>query len=136
MKLSARGTYSKQRGMHNGLRRSSSSSQDSGATTTYAEQFSTRMLPSYSPILNPCEQAHRAFNQHVKNRLAENRVQVELRDTANARGAVSLLAWRCAILERLGEEALNAITQVKCLNWSGRIYRYMNNCLMGQPIVD
>lgn len=104
----------------------------------HAHRFQLRILPPYSPMLNPTEQAHSCFKQAVKNKLANPAIQNELQDAGNLRQqeGLTLNDWRARILIRLGRQSMDEITVQKCQNWCGRVHRFIPGCLQGQPILD
>ena len=102
----------------------------------FTNRFALRILPPYSPMLNPTEQAHSCFKATVKRQLVRPEVMREIQDPANQRQAqgLNLCNWRARILIRIGEEALNEVTSQKCQNWAARVHRYMPDCIAGRPI--
>ena len=104
----------------------------------FANRFVLRILPAYSPMLNPTEQAHSCFKAAVKRQLVRPEVSTEIQDAANRRQAegLTLCNWRARILSRVGEEALNELTPQKCQNWCARVLRYMQACADGAPILQ
>lgn len=103
----------------------------------FANRFSLRILPPYSPMLNPTEQAHSCFKAAVKRQLTRPEVMQEIQDADNQRQAqaLTLCNWRARILLRIGEEALNEVTTQKCQNWAARVHRYMPDCIAGRSII-
>ena len=93
----------------------------------FVNRFELRILPPYSPMLNPTEQAHSCFKAAVKRQLVRPEVVREIQDSANQRqnGGLTLCNWRARILIRIGEEALNEVTPQKCQNWAARVHCYM-----------
>ena len=102
----------------------------------FADRFEVRMLPPYSPMLNPTEQAHSCFKFALKTQLVRPNIMEEIVDAQNQRQAagMTLYNWRAQILLRLGADALNEITPQKCQNWCARVHRYMQECITGRPI--
>ena len=99
--------------------------------------MSVRILPPYSPFLNPTEQAHSCFKADIKRQLASQQVSQELQnDVERLAAGMTKLEWRLQILLRVGQTALNSITVQKCLNWCGRVNRYMPASLNGDVILD
>ena len=97
-------------------------------------RFTLRILPPYSPFLNPVEQAHSAFKALVKTQLTTADVREELLDINRRRGQQTLEVWRRDILMRIARESLNTITPQKCINWCGRVLQYIPRSLNGVPI--
>lgn len=96
-----------------------------------------RILPCYSPFLNPTELAHSAFKGQIRAYLSDPAYRTRLgNDEERNRNGLSISQWRRQILTEIAQISLNAITVQKCQNWCGRVYRYMNMCLNNENIFD
>lgn len=94
-----------------------------------------KKLPPYSPFLNPTEMAHSAFKAAVKRDLAQPRWQQRFGDREAARRAeMNMQQWRCNLIQQVGRNNIDAITQEKCDQWYRHTQAYMARCLARQPI--
>ena len=77
------------------------------------------MLPPYCPFFSPVEQAHSCLKSIVKQNLVLPHIQVEIFDILNMRAEAGLnqQQWRANVLLRIGNNALQQITQQKRANW-------------------
>jgi hypothetical protein len=66
-------------------------------------------------MLNPTEHAHNCFKTAVKTALADPETPAEILDVNNQHQGMTIAEWR-HILTRVGEQALNEMTQRKCQN--------------------
>ena len=98
--------------------------------------FTLKMLPPYSPFLNPTEQAHSCFKACVKLTLGNQEIQQRLMDEIRMRVAqgLTLEAWRLKLLQEIGRTALGEITVQKCTNWCAHVMVLIPQCLAGQHI--
>ena len=93
-------------------------------------RFQLRILPPYSPMLNPTEQAHSCFKAMVKQSLTDPETMQEIQDVDNRcqHEGLSLQDWRARILIRIGRQALDQLTVQKCQNWCARVHHYIPDC--------
>ena len=94
-----------------------------------------RMLPPYSPCLNPIENMFSVFKADLKQRLSHVQGRLDDRAAALAAGHRGLTSWRSEILEDLAHQAMPAITAEKV----SAAYRHSNSflgaCLAREDIV-
>ena len=92
----------------------------------YEDRISIRVFPPYSPFLNPVELAHSTFKAAVKRQLSQPDVQQEF---AMVPADFTAKDWRLMVLQRCGVEAIDSITQQKCVRWYQHTLRYIPQCL-------
>ena len=87
-------------------------------------RFHMVMLPPYCPFFNPVEQAHSCLKSAIKQRLVLPHIQAKILNIRNMRAEAGLnqQQWRANMLLRIGDNALEQITQQKCANWCIRIH--------------
>ena len=91
-----------------------------------------KILPPYSPFLNPVELAHSAFKSAVKRQLSNPEVQREL---AVPPPDMTAVQWRLMVLQRCGEIAMDDVTPLKCVHWYQHTLRFIPRCLANEDIV-
>ena len=91
--------------------------------------FAVKYLPTYSPFLNPIENAFSCWKATVKRSLAVPDVQENINDMdAAAAARHSLLSWLREIFETIGQAALSEIDAQKCLSWHQFCITYLPRC--------
>lgn len=93
------------------------------------ERISIRILPAYSPFLNPSEFANSALKFRIKSRLAEAALVDE---EAAAPDGITMEDWRFMLMEREAREAVpDTITAEKAAAWELRCNRLFGQCIQG-----
>jgi hypothetical protein len=91
------------------------------------DRISIRILPPYSPFLNPVELANSALKAHIKHKLAFPDL---IEEEAAPPDEINQEEWRFMILERLARESLDvAITAQKVAQWELHCFRLLGRCL-------
>ena len=91
---------------------------------------SIRILPGYSPFLNPSEFANSCLKAKIKSRLAQPDI---VEEEAVAPEGVNQEEWRYVLLQRVARESLpEAVTPDKAAAWELRCFRQLGRCLAGQ----
>lgn len=91
------------------------------------DRISIRILPPYSPFLNPVELANSSLKAHIKRRLALPEVVAE--EAAPPEG-VNHEEWRFMLMERIARESLDeAVTAQKTAQWELHCFRQLGRCL-------
>ena len=91
------------------------------------DRFHVVMLPPYCPFFNPIEQAYSCLEECDRTTFrASSRSSWNSLNSRNMRAEAGLnqQQWRANVLLRIGNNALQQITQQKCANWFARIHRY------------
>ena len=98
-------------------------------------RINLKLLPPYSPFLNPTEMAHSAFKAAVKRDLGRPEMQQRIGDREAAREAGdNVQQWRSRQLTTVAQRNIDAITQEKCSHWYRHSQRYMPRCLAREII--
>ena len=102
------------------------------------DRFHVVMLPPYCPFFNPVEQAHSCLKSAIKQHFVLPYIQAQILHIQNMRAEACLnqQQWRANVLLRIGNNALQQITQQKCANWCARIHRYIPASLNREIIRD
>ena len=76
-------------------------------------RFHVVMLPPYCSFFNPVEQAHSCLKSAIKPHLVLPHIQAEILDIQNmpAKADFNQQQWRANVLLRIGNNALQQITQ-------------------------
>lgn len=98
----------------------------------FQDLVTLRVLPPYSPFLNPCENAFSCFKFSVKRQLVDPQLQAEL---AHPPEGTNMGQWRLMILERCAVIGMNEITALKCAGWYRKMMGYIPDCLNSVPII-
>ena len=78
-----------------------------------------KMLPPYSPFLNPVEQAISCLNTNIKADISRPHIQIRMNDRQAARNVqVPLGEFRKQILIPATERNMHCITVAKCAAWA------------------
>lgn len=94
------------------------------------EKISIRILPPYSPFLNPSELANSALKARIKSRLADAGLVTE---EAVAPDGVNQEEWRFMLLEREAREAIDdTVTAGKAAAWDLHCRRLFGQCIEGR----
>jgi hypothetical protein len=100
-----------------------------------AGNFTIKLLPPYSPFLNPTEMAHSAFKAGVKRMLGLPEWQERFGDqAARAQAGVNLQVWRSRRLQEVAALNIGEVTPVKCTTWYNHSQTYLPRCLGRQDI--
>ena len=101
-----------------------------------AGNFTIKMLPLYSPFLNPTEMAHSAFKAGVKRTLGLPEWQERFGDQAAAvQAGVNLQVWRSLRLQEVAALNIGEVTPAKCTAWYNHSQTYLPRCL-GRQVID
>lgn len=93
------------------------------------DRISIRILPPYSPFLNPAEFANSALKAKIKSRLVQPELVAE---EAVAPDGVNNQEWRFMLLERVARESLaEAVTVANAAQWELSCFRQLGRCLVG-----
>ncbi|XP_048587420.1 uncharacterized protein LOC116615731 [Nematostella vectensis] len=94
-----------------------------------------KMLPPYSPFLDPAEQAISCLKAAIKADISRPQIQADMnnRDEARNRG-VPLGIYRTNLLLEALPRNINTITQPKCAEWYRSMQTYLPRCLNGEMI--
>ena len=77
-----------------------------------------KRLPPNSPFLNSTEMTHSAFKAAVKRTLGLPEWQQRVGDRQATRQAgMNMQQWRCDLLQQAAVQSVDAITQVKWMQW-------------------
>lgn len=94
------------------------------------EKISIRILPPYSPFLNPSELANSALKARIKSRLADAGL---VNEEAVAPDGVNQEEWRFMLLEREAREAIDdTVTAGKAAAWDLHCRRLFGQCIEGR----
>jgi hypothetical protein len=89
--------------------------------------ISIRILPPYSPFLNPAEFANSALKAKIKSRLVQQHI---VEEEGVAPDGVNQEEWRFMLLERVAREPLHeAVTAQKAAAWELKCFRQLGRCL-------
>ena len=100
-----------------------------------AENTQVKVLPPYSPFLNPVEQAISCLKEHIKADITRPLFQNQMNDRNAARSAqIPLGEYRKRILVTAAERNLRSITVEKCAGWFRLMQSYMPRCLARERI--
>ena len=101
-----------------------------------AENHEVKMLPPYSPMLNPIEEAFSCLKAKAKQLLNES-MEVILDGAAAAAAQQPLTRFRMGILRGCVTQALDdgVITQEKCNGFFRHSLRHMPACINMQDII-
>ena len=91
-----------------------------------------KMLPPYSPFLNPIENCFSVFKTFIKQYLATQTMQCT--SERASRLGVSLVALRESVLQEAIEVALPQITRSVVERTYGHANTYLTRCLQGDDI--
>ena len=97
-----------------------------------------KLLPPYSPFLNPTENAHAAFKAALKRILGRPEWQRRVGDREAAQEAgLNLQQWRRDIVQQAARMCVDVITQDKCSQWTRFRHTqiYIPRCL-ARDIID
>ena len=99
------------------------------------DNITLKLLPPYSPFLNPVENAHSAFKAQVKKLMARPEWQrrVDDREAAREEG-INLQQMRLNLLLQIGQLSIGVITPEKCVQWCQHSQTFFPRCLARQPI--
>ena len=93
-----------------------------------------KRLPTYSPMLNPAENAISSWKAEIKKKLAENMTRF-VSPTVNDLMGRNLQEYRFDSLKEIIESTKDVITAGKCLAWFNRTLTYIPQCL-NREIID
>jgi hypothetical protein len=94
-----------------------------------------KMLPPYSPFLNPVEQAISCIKANIKADISRPRMQLRMNDRQVARNAqLPLGEFRKQIMIAAAERNLHCITVPKCTAWGRHMQTYLPRCLAREHI--
>ena len=95
----------------------------------------TRILPPYSPFLNPVEQAISCLKANIKADILRPLIQNQINDRQAARNArLPLGEYRKQILIDAAARNMPSITIPKCVAWSRLMQTYLPRCLAREHI--
>ena len=101
-----------------------------------AENFIIKMLPPYSPFLNPTEMARSDFKAGVKRTLGLPEWQDRFGDeAARIQAGMNLQVWRSNCLQEVAALNVGEVTPAKCIAWYNHSQTYLPRCL-GRQIID
>lgn len=98
----------------------------------FVHNWELKMLPPYSPFLNPVEEAHSCLKAAIKRQLGNPEMQQEL---DNPPPLVTLCQWRILLLHRIAEECTEEITAAKCGGWYRHMLRFIPICMAGEAVL-
>ena len=94
-----------------------------------------KLLPPYSPFLNPTERAISCVKAAVKRRLTEPAAQEELANRNAAQQAnISLQKHRLRTLQEIVSGSFVEVAQFTCSQWNHASMQYMTRCIRMQDI--
>ena len=100
-----------------------------------AENTQVKVLPPYSPFLNPVEKAISCLKAHIKTDITRPLFQNQINDRNAARNAqIPLGEYRKRVLVTAAERNLRSITVEKCAAWLRLMQSYMPRCLAREHI--
>ena len=100
-----------------------------------AENTHVKVLPPYTPFLNPVEQAISCLKAHIKADITRPLFQNQMNDRNAARNAqIPLGEYRKRVLVTAAERNLRSITVEKCAAWFRLMQSYMPRCLAREHI--
>ena len=100
-----------------------------------APNIQIKLLPPYSPFLNPTENAHSAFKAALKRILARPEWQRRVGDREAAEEAgVNMQQWRRDIVQQAARMCVDVITQDKYSQWLQHTQIHVPRCLAREVI--
>ena len=93
-----------------------------------------RRLPTYSPMLNPAENAISCWKGEIKKKLAEQ-MSTFINPTASDLMGRTLQAFRVQKLTAIIDSTRGVISPEKCQAWFNRTLTFIPRCLSREAIV-
>ena len=101
-----------------------------GGAADPTNDIHVKILPPYSPFLNPVEQAISCLKANIKGDISCPHIQIRMNDRQAARNAQVLLGeFRKQILIAVAERNMHCITVAKCAARARHMQTYLPRCM-------